>query len=185
MQNKIRLYIFLFAVISSGITSAQTLSPAVTSTSGGYYVAGGKSFSWTLGETFQQTLINGNLVLTQGQQQPYLDLRLLNLRAFLEGYYIGSGQMYASLYNTNPSLYPSDYCDSIIVELHRSVAPFNTIISKNVILLTDGTASVHFTGVVPIGTYYIVVKHHNSLETWSKFPVLYNGSAMSYNFTAP
>ena len=31
------------------------------------------------------------------------------------------------------------------------------------------------------GDYYIVVKHRNSLETWSKYPVTFNGSA-SYSF---
>ncbi|MEP7171723.1 MAG: hypothetical protein ABI855_20285, partial [Bacteroidota bacterium] len=47
-----------------------TLSPKVISTSGGYATGGGKSLSWTMGETFTTTLTGGSNKLSQGEQQP-------------------------------------------------------------------------------------------------------------------
>jgi len=52
---------------------AQTLSPKVTPSSGGYLTGGNNSLSWTMGETDIKTLQNGNM-LTQGFQQPEIDL---------------------------------------------------------------------------------------------------------------
>ena len=49
--------------------------------------------------------------------------------------------------------------------------------------------SVTFTGSfqitnAPSGSYYLVLKHRNSIETWSSSPVNYvAGSTISYNFT--
>ncbi|MCX6351400.1 MAG: T9SS type A sorting domain-containing protein [Bacteroidetes bacterium] len=54
------------------VSNAQTLSPNVIATNGGYAVGGGNSLSWTLGETFNTTLTSSNLILTQGEQQPEL-----------------------------------------------------------------------------------------------------------------
>ncbi|MBL0097200.1 MAG: hypothetical protein IPP46_12470 [Bacteroidetes bacterium] len=34
-------------------------------------------------------------------------------------------------------------------------------------------------------SYYIVVRHRNAIETWSKFPILFNGTAVTYDFTIP
>jgi hypothetical protein len=53
--------------------TGQQLSPRVTATQGDYRVSGGYSLSWTLGETFTTTL-EGSHILTQGFQQPEIDL---------------------------------------------------------------------------------------------------------------
>src|SRR5436190_21975462 len=95
---------------------SQTLSPKTTPACGGYFSAGGKSLSWTMGETVNTTVINGTKMLTQGNQQPYIFLKLLNLKMFIEGFYIGGGQMQAVLYTLNLNVNPAA-CDSITVEL--------------------------------------------------------------------
>ena len=56
---------------------AQTLSPQVISTAGGYATGTSMSLSYTLGELSVQTLESGNLVLTEGFQQP-LDIGTFN-----------------------------------------------------------------------------------------------------------
>ena len=54
----------------------QTLSPKITATAGGRAIGGGVSLSYTIGETFNTKLSANTIQLTQGQQQPEIDLRL-------------------------------------------------------------------------------------------------------------
>jgi hypothetical protein len=71
MKHLIRI-IFVIAIITNqwSIVNSQTLSPKVISTSGGYSTGGGNSLSWTMGETFSTTLTGGSNKLSQGEQQP-------------------------------------------------------------------------------------------------------------------
>lgn len=65
--------------------SAQSLSPQVIASSGGYYSNGSGSLSWTLGETMTETFTSGSPQLTQGFQQPDAVLVNINIKAFLSG----------------------------------------------------------------------------------------------------
>ncbi len=49
-------------------------------------------------------------------------------------------------------------------------------------LLTNGTATASFTGATQGNSYYIAIKHRNSLETWSSTPVNF-ALTNSYNFS--
>ena len=53
---------------------------------------------------------------------------------------------------------------------------------SNVNLLQNGTCSVGLPASLA-GNYYIVVKHRNSLETWSANTVTFSSAPISYNFT--
>ena len=185
MKKKTTLVILLFAFCIVHYSLAQTLSPKAMPSSGGYFVAAGNSLSWTLGEPFYTTLQNGNSMLTQGFQQPYLTLKILNLKTYLEGLYTSGGQMTAVLYNSNPMGYPANACDSITVELHDANPPNNTVASVNTLLRTDGNAVAVFPSAALSGSYYIVVRHRNTLETWSKVPVSFSGSTVTFDFTSP
>ena len=77
--------------------------------------------NWTMGETFNKTLQNNNLILTQGEQQPYILLKILNLKAFIEGFYWGGGLMQAVLYNNDPITFTQTDCDTVTIELHESI----------------------------------------------------------------
>lgn len=161
---------------------AQILSPVATPTCGGYFSAGGNSLSFTVGETFYSTLQNSGYMLTQGEQQPYITLRILNLRAFIEGYYIaGTETQQPVLLNAGIGSDPT-ICDSITVELHNQFDP-NILISTNFVALhTDGWAVVRLPAALSGGSYYIAVKGRNSIETWSKLPVTL-GANTSFDFT--
>jgi hypothetical protein len=172
-----------FCLLSAFYSPAQTLTPKATPACGGYFSAGGKSLSWTMGETFNTTLVSGTKMLTQGEQQPYF-LKLIHLKEFIEGYYIGSGQMQPLLYTANLSLDPTA-CDSITVELHDAAAPYATYVSTKVLIHTDGSADVHFPGVIANNSYYIAVFHRNAVETWSKVPVKFNDAIVSFDLTSP
>jgi hypothetical protein len=73
MKN-IKTLILLLLIASTGF--GQSLSPRVTATAGGRATGGGVSLSYTTGETFNTKLSANNKQLTQGQQQPEIDLRV-------------------------------------------------------------------------------------------------------------
>ncbi len=65
---------FLLALIFSiQILSAQiTLAPSVVSSGGGYYEGAELNIAWTIGELAVTTLEGGDMILTQGFQQPHI-----------------------------------------------------------------------------------------------------------------
>ena len=185
MKNIRTIIILHFAFLIFNSSNAQTLSPKATPSAGGYFTGGGNSLSWTMGEPFYKTLQGGNILLTQGFQQTYVTLRILNLKAYLEGLYLGGGQMTALLYNRYPLVYTSNTSDSITVKIRASSPPYNVVASVNTLIHTNGTAVVLLPASVLNISYFITVHHRNSLETWSKVPVLFNTSTVSFDFTSP
>ena len=175
------IYSFLLIIGIICNASSQSLSPVVTPSAGGYFAGGGNTLSWTMGETFNTTLQSANNLLTQGEQQPYITLRILNLRAFIEGFYTANREQQPVLLNagvgTNPLV-----CDSIIVELHDQMSPATVVASNTVVLHTDGWAQLTLPGSLMGGSYYIAIRSRNAIETWSKLPVTL-GANTSFDFT--
>jgi hypothetical protein len=106
----------------------------------------------------------------------------LNLQVLLQGFYIGGGAMTPVLFNNGLSINPNA-CDSITVELRSAITPSNpAVVSATVLVHADGTAQAILPASVSGNSYYVVVKHRNSLETWSKLPVTFT-SVTSFDFT--
>jgi hypothetical protein len=103
----------------------------------------------------------------------------LNLNLFIEGYYLSGQVMQPVLYYNGLSTNPNA-CDSITCELYTSNGTF--VSSKNGLLLIDGSCSISWPSVLLGNSYYIVVKSRNSIETWSKQPVLFNNAVINYSF---
>jgi hypothetical protein len=72
--------------------------------------------------------------------------------------------------------------DTITVELHGTSSPYDIVYSVSDTLSTAGQASLLFPGGATGNYYYIVVKHRNSVETWSSDSVLIGGTT-SYDFS--
>ncbi|MEP7165123.1 MAG: M36 family metallopeptidase [Ferruginibacter sp.] len=104
----------------------------------------------------------------------------LNLKMYLQGYYLNGGTMQPVLNNHAVPLSQATETDSITVELHHP-ATYALIDSKKVVLLTNGLVSATFTQ--PAGSYYIAIKHRNSIQTWTAGPVACSSSTPLYNFT--
>ena len=62
--------LFLLILFYPALMQAQSVSPQVVSTAGGYMSDASISLSYTIGELAVQTLTAGSLVITQGFQQP-------------------------------------------------------------------------------------------------------------------
>ena len=65
------LYILFVLFFSTAVIWGQSLSPTVVATAGGYFDNGTVSLSFTVGEIAITTLTGGDLILTQGFQQPF------------------------------------------------------------------------------------------------------------------
>ena len=91
--------------------------------------------------------------------------------------------MQSMLFNTNLSNDPTA-CDSLTVDLHNSAIPDVLVVRAKALLHSDGRLSMVFpSNTVTIGSsYYLVILHNNSIETWSKNPVLFNSAPVNYDF---
>jgi hypothetical protein len=92
----------------------------------------------------------------------------LNLTSLIEGFYNGS--------------YMNS--DTVTVELHYATSPYALIESQKGVLDTYGIGTFNFMSVTNGISYYIVIKHRNSIETWSATPQSFNNGSLSYDFTA-
>ncbi len=128
------------------------------------------------GSTYTYTIaaedIHGNI---SGQSNPVIitySVSTINIKVIPEGFYD------ASTNRLNRK-------DTVRAYLHNNISPFSVVDSS--IAVID---SITFQGVfkffnAPNGTYYIVIKHRNTIETWSKSggePFVI-GTMMSYDFT--
>ncbi len=103
----------------------------------------------------------------------------LNLQLFIEGFYLAGQVMQPILYNNGLSTNPNA-CDSITCELYTSAGTF--VSSKNGLLLIDGSCSIIWPSALLGNSYYVVVKSRNSIETWSKQPIVFNNPVINYSF---
>jgi hypothetical protein len=104
----------------------------------------------------------------------------LNLTLFLEGLFNGADMNKAK--DGAVDKFSGAIADQISVELHETVPPYALAGGPfTVDVNTDGTAHA----VIPASfgsSYYIVVKHRNSIETWNSSPLSFGGATISYNF---
>jgi hypothetical protein len=133
-----KIIILLFSVIFLGSLQAQvTNEQQVISSAGNYSEAGGLSLSWTLGETVIATFENGNLILTQGFQQP--------------------GLMLAGQYVVVPTGW-SGISSYVIPDVPAVATIFAPVVSDLVILM-DGFGGVYWPSI-PINTIGNWNDHH-------------------------
>jgi hypothetical protein len=137
---------------------------------GGYGATGGGYWNGT-------TNVSGVLTVTPST-------KTLNLKVFLEGLYVGAGAMHKAQ-DENGDKFPGTVADQVNIELHNGTAPYAVAYTfNNVDLNTDGTVSISTVSSSANGSYYIVIKHRNSIETWSAAPVAFSSSNISYDFSS-
>jgi len=177
------IFFGLSFVFINNITS-QSISRKVIASAGGYYSGTDLNINYTIGETLINTLSVPNTIITQGFQQPdNLTVSPLQLKAFLQGYYLGSGLMNTTLFNLDQTL-DLTATDSVQIELWSSNDLPNNHPSyyEKTILHSNGIANANFTSDIIDNQFYITVKHRNSIETWSANPVDFTDSTQ-YDFT--
>lgn len=85
------------------------------------------------------------------------------------------------LFNANSN---TQIPDTVEVQLRNVSSPYSMVESVKGIVTSAGTLAANFLST-PTGNYYIVVKHRNSIETWSRNGgiSLTAGGTSSYNFS--
>jgi len=102
----------------------------------------------------------------------------------LEGLYEGSGIMRASGSAGNPQ-WDEDIADCIKVELHDASDYGNILFTESEIYLgTDGEASVTIPSEF-IASYFVTVKHRNSIEITTADPVSFSQNTIDISFGDP
>ncbi len=98
---------------------------------------------------------------------------ILNLTVIIEGFFDGSGNMIGAF---SPTV-----SDIITFQLRQSTSPYNIIYSTTTPLNLAGQSSIVIPAAYSGNSYYVAVKHRNSIETWSKLPVLIT-PVVNYSF---
>lgn len=95
---------------------------------------------------------------------------VMNLTAFIQGFYSSSSDIMVP--------------DTITVYLRNAASPFAKVDSIKNILDTSGAGTYIFSNAINGTNYYIVLKHRNSIETWSKSPgQSFVNASLAYNLT--
>lgn len=108
----------------------------------------------------------------------------LSVSVFIEGLYAGSGNMREASDENGPH-FGAGIADKLTLEL-RSAADFQQVVyvAENVSLYTDGTFEVALPSGFT-GSYFIAIRHRNSIFTASANPVLFAGNAVSFVMDHP
>lgn len=175
-------HLFPLLFIISFSAFGQSISPSAFNSIGTSFQTSYAGMDINIGEAVTGTIANSTSQITQGLLQPsryFLDLRL-----FLQGYYIGGGEMMNVIYNQTGTVNSVGITDTIYVELRSVIDPSNTKSSARVLLLNNGRTNCSFSRLVEGGSYWIVVKHRNTIQSWSSQPItLYSDVPVTYDFT--
>ena len=115
--------------------------------------------------------ITGSNITTLKYSYPYFSLESYQ---YLEGPFAGT---------------PYHYYDTFKVYLRNSVFPYNIVDSSKAVndvtypALNSYVLHTYFSNVSEGINYYIVLKHRNSIETWSSTTQSFTGGIMYYNFS--
>jgi len=164
-----------FAIQFSPINATLNWSP-LASTS--YIIAAKNTGNYSYSYTNGSCPVNSSLINVIANPC----LIAVTTKLFIQGFYAGSSLMTPVLYDAglNPS---PNATDSITIELHSAINPSVISASKKALLLNNGNATVNFPYSLTGLSYYIVIRHRNSIETWSKVPVLLSGTSLMFDFT--
>lgn len=114
------------------------------------------------------SLSNFTLANATGGSNSLQSPKDLNLTALIEGFYDGSSLI----------------SDTVIVELRNTFSPYALVEQSKAVLNSAGSATVKFFNALDATSYYIIIKHRNSIETWSATGQSFSGGMMTFNFTS-
>jgi len=117
---------------------------------------------------------------------PAIQAKSLTLKAYLEGLWNGvslNKVKESNLQGDTWDKFEGTTADTLSILLADNNAPHQIAYALHGIALnTDGTIMLSIPPEYN-GSYYIVIKHRQSVETWSSDPVSFSGFAINYDFT--
>ncbi|MBK6772327.1 MAG: hypothetical protein IPG78_09405 [Ignavibacteria bacterium] len=161
-------------VSTSGVPATEPAAPATADTSGVDIDDIGEI---CLNNSFIQSGLQGSSVKIDGirigtswSSTLFQQINLqLNLKALIQGFYkSATGKMIK---------------DTATVYLRYKTSPFTIADSSKAVLDSLGTGSFVFNRIGNWVPYYIVVKHRNTIETWSYSAKYFDNNSLSFDFT--
>jgi hypothetical protein len=150
---------------NNGITG--TWSPALNNTA---------TTTYTFTPTSSQCAATANMTITIGCAS------IVHLKLFIEGYYDASTQLMRPVKVNQSVSVNNQEVEVVTINLHDAVN-FNLVATTTAQLMTNGTANCIFNSV-PNGSYYIVIKGSNFIQTSSFAPQIIGVNAtLDYDFT--
>jgi hypothetical protein len=149
------------------------------------------SYSWNTGATTRAisptttgnfaVTINGCLHSDTVKTVVTYCTETINLKVIIQGFHLhGTDSMVAVV---DPIGHPS-VCDTISLSLVDSATLLTVATAKGTIN-THGNGVFNYTGLLPGKRFYLVVKHRNSIQTWSKYSLLFTNPTLVYDFSKP
>jgi hypothetical protein len=112
--------------------------------------------------------------------------KTLNLKAYIEGFWNGSGMNQAQDVDEDYNSFnkwPGTTVDTLSVYLAEATSPWGYVFAAHEVnISTDGSMSISVPAALS-GNYYIVIDHYASIETWSAEAVNFSGTIVDYDFT--
>jgi len=102
----------------------------------------------------------------------------VQVHAFIQGFYTGSGLQQSV---ADPIAQPS-ICDTI--EIGIATPPHTVLSTIKTALSVSGNTNVTFPGLIYNQSYFLFIKHRNSLETWSATSFTATGTNVLLDFTS-
>jgi len=175
----------ILVVISPALFAQHSNESAVVSAGGGSSSAGIYSNFSVVGEPFVASPVSGAVSSTNvGFIYRTADLQatVVNLMLYLEGLYQAGGIMNKAQ-NSAGYQYSGTIADKITLELHQAANYAVTdYTSPEVSLNTDGSATLTVPSNI-VGSYYLTVRHRNSLETTTATALNVAGTTIGYDFS--
>ncbi len=127
---------------------------------------------------------SGAIILSNGEIVPNTSSGNINVSvaAFLQGLYLGNGTMTAAPFNAD-GVSPNNIADTVTIEIRDGLTG-GLVLSLPSILSTNGVANFSISNTFSGLSYYIVLKHRNSVATWSVAPVLFSSLGTTYDFSS-
>jgi photosystem II stability/assembly factor-like uncharacterized protein len=107
---------------------------------------------------------------------------IVNLKLHIQDYYDATTNTMRSVKNNQDGFSAMTEVEDLTIALHQAEAPYTLVTTTNATLHTDGTLQASFSSLAD-GSYYIVVKGSNVVQTWSATPQTLGIIPFNYDFT--
>jgi hypothetical protein len=139
-----------------------------------------KIFAYNSASQLQSDITNQSSHLNQLSNSPATIK--FDLSVLLQGIFTSNRTMTPALFNSAVSNYTENDADLISVDFVNSLTNEVELTLSPTLSIT-GLTSMTLPRTMYNNQYYVVVKHRNSIETWSANPVHMNAASKSYDFT--
>lgn len=113
---------------------------------------------------------------------PNSSSKMLKAKVFLEGLYNTSTGLMNKAQDESGDHYTGTTADQVNIKLALATAPYSIVAQSGWISLNqDGNCVATFPSALN-SSYYLIVNHRNSINTWSANPVSFSNSLITYNF---